>query len=45
MKDCLFRAMMVAGIIPAIAAISVVLIVITTLALVGRMLVQRGEPA
>ena len=30
---------------PAIAAISVVLIVITTLALVGRMLVQRDEPA
>jgi putative spermidine/putrescine transport system permease protein len=30
---------------PAIAAISVVLIVITTLALVGRMLLQRVEPA
>ena len=30
---------------PAIAAISVVLIVITTLALVGRMLLQRDEPA
>jgi putative spermidine/putrescine transport system permease protein len=30
---------------PAIAAISVVLIVITTLALVGRMLLQRAEPA
>ena len=30
---------------PAIAAISVVLIVITTFALVGRMLVQRDEPA
>jgi putative spermidine/putrescine transport system permease protein len=30
---------------PAIAAISVVLIVITTLALVGRMLIQRAEPA
>ena len=30
---------------PAIAAISVVLIVITTLALVGRMLFQRDEPA
>ena len=30
---------------PAIAAISVVLIVITTLALVGRMIFQRDEPA
>ena len=30
---------------PAIAAISVVLIVITTIALVGRMLLQRHEPA
>ena len=30
---------------PAIAAISVVLIVITTIALVGRMLLQRVEPA
>ena len=30
---------------PAIAAISVVLIVITTLALIGRMLLQRDEPA
>jgi putative spermidine/putrescine transport system permease protein len=30
---------------PAIAAISVVLIVITTITLVGRMLLQREEPA
>jgi putative spermidine/putrescine transport system permease protein len=30
---------------PAIAAISVVLIVITTIALVSRMLLQRHEPA
>jgi putative spermidine/putrescine transport system permease protein len=30
---------------PAIAAISVVLIVVTTIALTGRMLVQRDEPA
>jgi putative spermidine/putrescine transport system permease protein len=30
---------------PAVAAISVVLIVITTLALMGRMLLQREEAA